>query len=337
MKKLIILISVLCAAAFVSAQSKTSEIKGYLGERYNSVAAPGNWDFYFQTVTIIRKSDGTKTFPQLLASAPNWSDGSDGALEQIRWNGKLLTDMRKQQTQVEKPIQKPRMVSNYVGQIDSMQIAEQIDRVVKDGPGWIAGIWNSWWFNSLAILFMFCLSTLYFLSKACLNEVKINNAGIVTFGRWMYIFGCWVAGIQWFVALFACTFLLFTFMALFISGTWQAFFFSYSVWSLALTGLVFKIIVGYTLALFDKLTPEPPSAIDQQRFGITFNGGNALQPGKSNEKQNYIRNPCLSGILCFCTRLSRTVLQNRELGVPSGHRRCPYRRYGTPHTWPKKS
>lgn len=282
MEKTKYIILLLLLPTFAIAQSKTSEIKGYLGERYNTVAAAGNWDFYFQTVTIVRKSDGTKTFPQLLASAPNWSDGSDGKLEQIRCNGKLYTDMRKQQAQDEKPAQKVRMVSNYVGKIDSMQIAEQIDRAVKEGPGWIAGIWNSWWFNSLAILFMFALSTLYFLSKACLNEVKINNAGIVTFGRWMYIFGCWVAGIQWFVALFACTFLLITFMALFISGTWEAFFFSWAVWSLAFTGIVFKVIVGYTLALFDKLTPEPPNAIDQNRIGITFNngGGNALPQGK---------------------------------------------------------
>lgn len=278
MKKLIILISVLCAAAFVSAQSKTSEIKGYLGERYNTVPTEGDWNFYFQTQTIIRKSDGTKTFPQMLASAPNWSDASDGPLTQIRWKGKLLTDMRKQQAQEERPAIKTRMVGNT--NLDSLQIADGVQNIVQNGPIAILQFWASEVFKYIAVFFIALINLFFYFTSACLNETKINRIGVPIVGRWMYIVGSWFSGIQNLIVISVGAFCLVTFFALILTETFWAFITSASMWYLFKTALCFGAGTWVLLEITDRLTPEPPTGINEDRIGININGGNALPQGK---------------------------------------------------------
>ena len=262
----------------MSAQTKTSEIKSYLGERYNSVAAAGNWDFYFQTTTIIRKSDGTKTFPQLLAGASNWSDGTDGKLEQIRCNGKLYTDMRKQQAQDEKAAIKTRMVGNT--NLDSLKIADGVQNIVENGPIAILQFWASEAFKYIAVFFIALINLFFFFTSACLNETKINRIGVSIVGRWMYIVGSWFSGIQNLIVISVLAFCLVTFFALILTETFWEFVTSSSMWYLFKTALCFGAGTWAALQITDWLTPEPPTGINEDRIGININGGNALPQGK---------------------------------------------------------
>lgn len=269
---------VLLLPTFANAQTKTSEIKAYLGDRYGTVATAGNWDFYFQTKTIIRKSDGTKTFPQLLAADPNWSDGTDGALEQIRWNGKLLTDMRKTQGQSEKPAVKTRMVGNT--NFDSLQIADGVQNIVENGPIAILQFWASEAFKYIAVFFIALINLFFYFTSACLNETKINRIGVPIVGRWMYIVGSWFSGIQNLIVISVLAFCLVTFFALILTETFWAFITSSSMWYLVKTALCFGSGTWVALQITDWLTPEPPTGINEDRIGINTNSGNALQPGR---------------------------------------------------------
>lgn len=279
MKNIIIFILALAILpTFALAQNKTSEIQAYLGQRYNTIAAAGNWEFYFQTTTVMRRADGTKTFPQLLASASNWSDAPDGKLDQVRWNGKLLTDVRNTQAQVEKPVQKPRMVSNYVGQIDSMQIADGVQNIVQNGPIAILQFWASEVFKYIAVFFIALINLFFYFTSACLNETKINRIGVPIVGRWMYIVGSWFSGIQNLIVISVGAFCLVTFFALILTETFWAFMTSASMWYLVKTALCFGAGTWVLLEITDRLTPEPPTGINEDRIGINIS--NALPQGR---------------------------------------------------------
>lgn len=269
MKKILFFAAFILAASLTTAQKKADQIAAYLGARYATVAPAGKWEFYFATTTIMRVSDGTKYFPELLADAPNWSNAPDGQLEQIRWNGKKVTDMR--ETQTEKPAaQKLRMVGS--GNFDSLKIADGVQKIMEQGPGQLISLWASTAFKWFSYFMLVLINLFYFFTKACLNETKINRIGIPVVGRYMYLIGTFFSSIQNVLAIVSGAFLAVTAYALILSETFFSFVFSQVVYDLAVTALAFAIANWCLLRLVDRITPEPPM-VNEERIGISFNSG----------------------------------------------------------------
>lgn len=270
MKKILFFTAFIFAASLTNAQKKADQIAAYLGARYATIAPPGKWEFYFATTTIMRVSDGTKYFPELLAAAPNWSNAPDGQLEQIRWDGKKVTDMREAQAQKEKPAQKLRMVGS--GNLDSLKIADGVQKIMEQGPGQLISLWASTAFKWFSYFMLVLINLFYFFTKACLNETKINRIGIPVVGRYMYLIGTFFSSIQNVLAIVSGAFLAVTAYALILSETFFSFVFLQVVYDLTKTAIAFAIANWCLLRLVDRITPEPPM-VNEERIGISFNSG----------------------------------------------------------------
>jgi hypothetical protein len=271
MKKILFLITFVFAASLITAQNKADQIAAYLGARYATVAPAGKWEFYFATTTVGRVSDGTKYFPELLAAAPNWSNAPDGQLEQIRWNGKKITDMREAKTQSEKPAaQKLRMVGS--GNLDSLKIADGVQHIMQEGPKQIILFWASAIFEVLAHFVIALVGFFYFMTKSCLNETRINANGFPVVGRYMYFVGNFFSSILNGLVIVSGGFLVITLYAVVLSSSFIEFIFSWTIIRIAITAASFSAINWVVLGMVDKATPTPPM-VDETRLGIKFNGG----------------------------------------------------------------
>jgi hypothetical protein len=85
--------------SFAGMAQKSIQVRQYLGDlRYTTDAPTGEVDFVFSGRVYTRQGGGTKTYDQLLTSAPNYTDADDsGKLVGITVDGKVVLPMRKRQ------------------------------------------------------------------------------------------------------------------------------------------------------------------------------------------------------------------------------------------------
>jgi len=84
---------------FAGFAQKSIQVREYLGDlRYTTDAPTGEVDFVFSGRVYTRQGGGTKTYNELLTSAPNYTDADDsGKLVGITVDGKVVLPMRKKQ------------------------------------------------------------------------------------------------------------------------------------------------------------------------------------------------------------------------------------------------
>jgi len=84
---------------FAGMAQKSTQVREYLGDlRYTTDAPTGEVDFVFSGRVYTRQGGGTKTYNELLTSAPNYTDADDsGRLVGITVDGKVVLPMRKKQ------------------------------------------------------------------------------------------------------------------------------------------------------------------------------------------------------------------------------------------------
>ena len=83
--------------SFAGMAQKSAQVREYLGDlRYTTDAPTGEVDFVFSGRVYTRQGGGTKTYDQLLTSAPKYTDADDsGKLVGITVDGKVVLPMRK--------------------------------------------------------------------------------------------------------------------------------------------------------------------------------------------------------------------------------------------------
>lgn len=208
--------ALLFAANFATAQTKSVELRKYLGERCEMPAPAGEVFFRYEGVTISRKNDAKKplTFSQLLASSPAFTDSDAGKLQKVYTRTNVFAP---QPAAPEPPAQQPAPVAQQQrtgapaydpvrpygadGQPnpafmlpDSASLALTIDESKEKITGWKAKLWQMakpvwglfmWIFNSILALLVCFGGLCRYVAKTAAQETVMTTYGRVIVGRWI--------------------------------------------------------------------------------------------------------------------------------------------------------
>lgn len=139
MKKYYVIL--LCLFSFCCFSQKSEQVKNYLGENrfLSDKPNPGTVNFIFQKGNLKRKTDGSKTFYELLFDATMYSDADNaGALTGITENGILLKRYEVAKSEIGQGSARP---INF--QIpDSAAMIDQFENLKKRGTFWESKMWS---------------------------------------------------------------------------------------------------------------------------------------------------------------------------------------------------
>jgi hypothetical protein len=124
---------------FAFSQSKSEQVKAYLGEsKYMDVPISGKVNFVFQKGTLTRVSDGKKSFSELLPDGVGYSDADNaGKLKGITENGVLIRPYVPVKSAVVPESARPFSMPK-----DSMQWEETFEEVNRTATFWESQMWK---------------------------------------------------------------------------------------------------------------------------------------------------------------------------------------------------
>jgi hypothetical protein len=214
----VILLCFLSVSAFAQ---KSVRVEKYLGNvRYNSAPEAGTVKFVFQAAVIPRKSDGNKTYKQLLPEGPMYTDSDNagkllhimverkgGAVMRIAPEGATIETTHASVTDA--PTSALPTAGNGVF-MDSMQAVgfaenakRQIDNSLNGIKRGITPLWElaMWFFFGKLIPILFGLGGfLRYIAKTAAGESAVNLHGVPIIGGWLVGAHQWSSGVLMIIA-----------------------------------------------------------------------------------------------------------------------------------------
>ena len=266
MKRIIYLLLLCNLSAFAQ---KSSQVREYLGQRYETEKPTGVVTFRFEKGVLRRTGDGSKTWADLLTHVTAYSDASNaGALLNVQVAGKNVQPVIK--TNLEAAGSAQPIPEKYGGGSetilwDSATTAIRIEEMKRDfdqKKGVFLGQSMQWWnfvmyiANSIFYILLCFLGLCRYAAVAATNEYRIDSFGNTKYGRWVVGFGIFATSITFFITMLVmCVFLLNIFTRLSmgdIAGIFGIFF----SWNFALV-LGWFFILHQAGKITDWVVPNP--------------------------------------------------------------------------------
>jgi hypothetical protein len=211
----------LCFLSFSAFAQKSVRVEKYLGsERYNSAPEAGTVKFVFQAAIIPRKSDGNKTYKEILPQGPMYTDADNaGKLQHIMVEKKGGSVMRI--SPEDAPIEtghasvpdaptsaRPTDGNGvFMDSLQAVQFSEnakrQIDNSLSGIKRGITPFWElaMWFFFGKLIPILFGVGGfLRYIAKTAAGESAVNLHGVPVIGGWLVGAHQWSSGILMFIA-----------------------------------------------------------------------------------------------------------------------------------------
>lgn len=134
--KIFLFLTFFCFSFSVFSQ-KSEQVKNYLGEaNYFATPSKGEVIFSFQKGQLMRKSDGVKSFAQLLKEAPGYSDSDNaGKLLSIESNGVKVQSMVRASVAVVPESARPFSLP------DSISLVDKAEEIKRKATFWESQMW----------------------------------------------------------------------------------------------------------------------------------------------------------------------------------------------------
>jgi hypothetical protein len=257
---------------------KSVRVEKYLGsERYNSAPESGTVKFIFQAAVIPRKSDGRKTYKQLLPEGPMWTDSDNaGKLQHImveKRNGGVMR-IQPEDAPIESthasvpdaPVSALPTEGNGV-LMDSATAAAFAERtkseIMKTTNSIRAGmtpIWNlfMWVFSKLLLPVLIGVAGfLFYISKTAAGESAVDLQGVPIIG------GILVSAHQWAAGLMMIVLWILSFVMLVNAYLWLIYF-DMPIWVIL---IAWAIILTISVWLTNWIVPNMRVANNQTQTG----------------------------------------------------------------------
>lgn len=275
----VLLFCFLSVSAFAQ---KSVRVEKYLGsERYNSAPESGTVKFIFQAAIIPRKSDGRKTYKQLLPEGAMWTDSDNaGKLQHImveKRNGGVMR-IAPEDAPIETghasvpdaPVSALPTTANGV-LMDSMQavaFAENAKRQITETANGvkrgITPLWQlaMWFFSGFLLPVLIGLAGLLrYMAKTAASDSAVNFHGVPVLGPFLVRVHQWSAGVLMVIAwVVIITLLINVYLWLVYAGC--------SMWVVL---LVWAVILFFAESITSWIVPDMP---------IVGGGFPAQTPGK---------------------------------------------------------